>query len=92
MLYTLHYTPASQQDLQNIHAYIKEQDSTSKADTFIKEVLHKISSLTHMPFRCRKSFYHEDENHRDLIYKGYTTVFRVDKNRIIILSTFRQHK
>jgi len=40
-----------------------------------------------MPYKCRKSLYFENDKIRDLIYKGYTIVYKIDeiKNIIIII-------
>jgi len=34
---------------------------------------------------CRKSYYFEDKLYRDLIYQEYTTIYKIDDNRICIL-------
>ena len=43
-----------------------------------------------MPHRCRKSYYADDENIRDLIHKKYTIVFKIINNDIHVLTIFRQ--
>ena len=77
-------------DLQSIHHYISKQDSADKAKKFILELSSNIKSLDDMPYRCRKSYYNDDENIRDLIYKKYTIVFKVIENSVHILTIFRQ--
>jgi hypothetical protein len=37
-----------------------------------------------MPYAYRKSIYFNDKNIRDLIFKGYTIVFRITENKIEI--------
>ena len=54
------------------------------------ELQKNINSLDEMPYRCRKSYYVDDENTRDLIYKKYTIVFKIIENEIHILTLFRQ--
>lgn len=49
-----------------------------------------ISTLSEMPFRCRKSYYADDETTRDLIHKGCTIVFQVNAKKVHILTIFRQ--
>ena len=70
----------------NIWDYIS-QDSKIKANKFKFELRQKIENLTFMPYKCRKSIYFNNEDIRDLIYKGYTIVYKIDtdKNSIIIL-------
>lgn len=78
------------EDLQNIYSYITEQDSKNKARKFIFELQKKIASLNQMPHRCRKSYYIEDKDTRDLIYKKYTIVFKIIDQNVHILTLFRQ--
>lgn len=37
----------------------------------------------------RKSKYINDENYRDLIFKGYTTIYKIEENQIKILDIFK---
>ncbi len=78
------------EDLQNIYSYITKQDSKNKARKFIFELQKKIDSLSQMPRRCRKSYYIDDEDVRDLIYKKYTIVFKIIEQNVHILTLFRQ--
>ncbi len=78
------------EDLQNIYSYITKQDSKNKARKFIFELQNKIDSLSQMPHRCRKSYYIEDEDVRDLVYKKYTIVFKIIEQNVHILTLFRQ--
>lgn len=43
-----------------------------------------------MPHRCRKSYYTDDDNTHDLIYKKYTIVFKVIEQQVHILTIFKQ--
>ena len=90
MIYNIIVEPEAISDLQNIYKYISEQDSINKAKGFIQELQRSINSLDEMPYRCRKSYYVDDEDTRDLIYKKYTIVFKVIENNIHILTLFRQ--
>ncbi|PLY10258.1 MAG: hypothetical protein C0628_09920 [Sulfurimonas sp.] len=49
-----------------------------------------MNSLSQMPHRCRKSYYVEDEDTRDLIYKKYTIVFKIIEQNVHILTLFKQ--
>ncbi len=44
-----------------------------------------------MPFKFRKSFYFEDENVRDMIFKGYTLPYLVNiqKDTFVLLDIFK---
>jgi len=76
--------------LQNTLTNIAE-DSISQAISFDDELEDKITNLVHMPLKCRQSYFHKDENIRDLIYKGYVIPYLVDidKELIVILNIFK---
>jgi len=44
--------------------------------------LNRIKEIPANPYRYRKSIYFEEESIRDLIFKGYTIVFRIAKEHI----------
>lgn len=92
MLYKIVVEPEALQDLLNIKTYITKQDSLTKAKKFISELQKNIKTLSEMPQRCRKSYYTDDENTHDLIYKKYTIVFKIINSNIHILSIFRQRE
>ncbi|HRF56704.1 MAG TPA: type II toxin-antitoxin system RelE/ParE family toxin [Campylobacterales bacterium] len=47
------------------------------ANNFRNKLKREIETLKDMPFRCRKSIYFDDENIRDLIFKGYVIVYKI---------------
>ncbi|MGA9045718.1 type II toxin-antitoxin system RelE/ParE family toxin [Sulfuricurvum sp.] len=89
-MYGIIVEPEALQDLIQIHTFITSKDSKTKADRFIRELENTILTLSEMPLRCRKSYYVDDEQTRDLIYKGYTIVFHIREVNIHILTVFRQ--
>jgi len=90
MTYKIIIQPEAVEDLYVIKSYITRLDSAQKANKFISELKHAIKSLHEMPMRCRKSYYTNDENAHDLIYKKYTIVFKTIENTVHIVSVFRQ--
>ncbi|MEQ9188316.1 MAG: type II toxin-antitoxin system RelE/ParE family toxin [Cryomorphaceae bacterium] len=60
------------------------QDKPQAARKFRKDVIAKIKTLKQNPFKCKKSLYSENENVRDLIFKGYTITFRVNEAKGLI--------
>ena len=92
MIYKIIVEPEALQDLLNIKSYITEQDTLSKANYFISELKNNIKTLNKMPQRCRKSYQTDDEETHDLIYKKYTTVFKIVESKIHILTIFRQRE
>ncbi len=55
------------------------KDSKPRALNFKSEIDNEINNLDNMPYKFRKSIYFEDENIRDLIYKGYTIPYKIDE-------------
>lgn len=90
MIYQIIVEPEAFTDLLSIKTYITQQDSQTKANKFISELKNNIKTLNEMPQRCRKSHYSDDENTHDLIYKKYTTVFKIIDDKVYVLTIFRQ--
>jgi len=67
--------------LENQLDYIAK-DKTSAARKFKLELIEKIKEIPKNPKSFRKSIYFSDDSIRDLIYKGYTIVFRINSNQI----------
>lgn len=59
-------------------------NSKNRALVFKSEIDKHINDLSHMPYKCRQSIYFQDETIRDLIYKGYTIVYKIDEIKAII--------
>ena len=59
-------------------------DSKNRALAFKSEIDKHINNLVNMPYKCRKSIYFQDESIRDLIYKGYIIVYKIDEIKVII--------
>jgi len=74
--------------LYNILSYISK-DKKSVALNFEKELDKKIENILIFPYKHRKSYYFEDENYRDLIFKGYTIIYKIDGQTIKILDIFK---
>ena len=77
------YQPQFINSFNQVWDYISA-DSKTRANKFKKEVKHKIEDLVNMPFKFRQSIYFEDESIRDLIFKGYTIVYKVDELQEVI--------
>lgn len=68
-------------------------DSKSRADKFTKNLRTEIEKIASMPYSYRKNFDAENENVRDLIYKGYIVPFYVDSTNgtIAILLIYKEN-
>ncbi len=63
--------------LKEVTSYLKE-DKKSAAINFAKELRKNVRNLNNYPFKFRKSIYFDDENIRDMIYKGYTITYEIN--------------
>jgi len=90
MIYTVIVEPEAQEDLESIFQFISLNDTAVKAENFLQELKTQITTLDSFPFRCRKSYYTEEVDTYDLIYKGYTIVYQVIEDRVHVLTIFRQ--
>ncbi len=72
--------------LKEILEYIAV-DKKSAAVNFYRELNTKIKTLKDFPYLYRKSLYFDDDNIRDLIYKGYSVPYQIDKenDKIVII-------
>lgn len=77
--------------LDGILDYISE-DSLSQAILFNSELHQKIKDIPLMPYKCRKSVHYNNDDIRDMIFKGYTIAYLVDKEQIIILGILKYKK
>lgn len=71
------------QSLQILVTHISK-DGKQRAINFRSELDKVVNDLVNMPFKFRQSIYFEDESIRDLIFKGYTIVYKVDDHQEII--------
>ena len=53
------------------------RDKISASENFRDELDDIIDNLSNSPYKYRKSKYFDDENIRDMIYKGYTIVYKI---------------
>lgn len=77
--------------LSDIESFIA-LDSLERAEKFKNDIIDKISSLDFMPKRCRKSTLANDESIRDLIFKGYIIVFKIQNDTIEVLYIYKENE
>lgn len=82
-------TPRYSEELDVILSFIAE-DSLSQAIIFLDNLNSTVYSLVDFPYKCRQSTKSDDDNVRDLVFKGYVIPYRVnkDKNRLEIIGIF----
>ncbi|MBS2212137.1 type II toxin-antitoxin system RelE/ParE family toxin [Carboxylicivirga mesophila] len=57
-------------------------DSPARARKFKSELIQQLKQIPKNPYQYRASIYFEDKRIRDIIFKGYTIVFRINNNTI----------
>ncbi len=80
-------------ELQTIILFIA-LDNPNRALKFFDDLIAKIENIPLHPFSHRKRASLNNENIRELIFKGYTVPYYIDqtKNKIIILGIFNQNE
>ena len=69
--------------LQDIMRYIAK-DKKSASLNFRTELNEKLKGTKDNPKMYRQSFYYDDEAYRDLTFKGYTTIYKIDETDMSI--------
>jgi plasmid stabilization system protein ParE len=75
-------------NFSQIFEYIAK-DKPFSAKNFKKSLYDKFENLKIFPKMYRKSIYIDDENYRDLIHTGYTVIYKIENDKIIILDIFK---
>lgn len=68
--------------------YIKK-DKLLPVKKFEKELNNKLLLLKQNPYMYKKSIYFQNDCYRDLIYKGYTVIYKIENETILILEIFK---
>ena len=80
MAYTLIWSPVSRDDLRDIVRFIS-RDSTQRAESFAFRLMGQTDILQEHPEIGRSVPEHRDPAIREIIYKPYRIVYRVDHDR-----------
>ena len=69
------------------------QDKPGAARKFKSDILERIKGIPKMPYTNRKSIFFDREDIRDLVFKGYIVVYKVDDEKgIITVFGFTKYK
>ena len=79
------WSPFSIERLTEIAKYI-ENDSPKNANAFIENIFNEIERLRTFPDLGRFVPELENRNIREIIYDSFRIIYRIDDNRIIILT------
>lgn len=74
--------------LQNILRYIA-LDNPPAAIQFERELNARFKLICTQPKMCRASIYMNDPSYRDLIYQGYTVIYKIEADRLLLLDIFK---
>lgn len=79
------------QELNTISDFIAE-DSLARAQEFQEQLKAKIEAMADSPLMYRKSNSFNDDNIRDLIFKGYVIPYLINNDEILILGIYKANK
>ncbi len=65
------------------------RDNSRAAVSFRNNLKSRMQSLTDYPYACRKSLYFDDNSIYDLVYRGYTVIYRIVSDEIRVLDMFK---
>ena len=65
------------------------KDKKSASVKFKNDLKNKILLLKESPLMCRNSIYIDDKKYHDLVFKGYTTIYKIDEEVIKVLDIFK---
>jgi len=87
------YKNTFEKQLLDIIHYIA-QDKLGSSIEFLNDLEKRIAQIPHNPFQYRASLYFDNKNIRDMTYKGYTIVYKVnvEKDTLEVLRIFNQNK
>lgn len=75
-------------NLQTILRYIA-LDNPPAALSFERELQAKLELIKNQPLMCRSSHYINDEAYRDLIHQGYTIIYKVEQDALVVIDIFK---
>ena len=67
-------------------------DKPSVARKFHKEIITACKEIHNFPYKHRKSIYFDDENIRDLVYKGFVIIYKIDGETIRVFAFINRNK
>lgn len=69
------------------------KDKPEATRKFKSDLIKNLRKDLKKPYLFKKSIYFDDENIRDYVFKGYTSVYKIDVNQaFIIVLGFIKHK
>jgi len=85
------WTSTAIKDLNSIAEYI-EMDSEIASKKFIKEIISKAEGLASQPFKGRPIPEKIPGGYRQILYKSYRIIYRIEGLNVFISSVYHQKK
>lgn len=57
------------------------KDKPGAAWKFKSDIIKRIKEIPSMPYACRRSIFFDRDDIRDLVFKGYIVVYKVDETK-----------
>jgi plasmid stabilization system protein ParE len=67
-------------------------DKPNAARKFKNDLLQKCRNLKDNPFKFKKSIYFDRDDIRDMTFKGYTVVYKVEKEEISVFALLKHEE
>ena len=87
----INWTDNAIQDLKEIKAYIS-RDSDFYATRFIEKLIDGVDPLSKFPEMGKRVPEAQDELIRELIYRPYRIIYKINKNYIDIITVVNSHR
>jgi len=70
------------------------KDKITASENFYTDLNEIIEKIPNFPFKYRKSIYFDNENIRDMTFKGYTIIYRINikKDLLEVIRIFNKNK
>jgi len=87
----IEWTEPAISDLESIKAYIAK-DSEYYATRFVEKIMQAVENLENFPEVGRKVPEVEEVNIREFLFQNYRILYRVERERILILSVIHRSR
>ncbi len=68
------------------------EDKPTASRKFYKDIINACKEIQNFPHKHRKSIYFDDENIRDLVYKGFVIIYKLDKESIRVFAFINRNE
>jgi plasmid stabilization system protein ParE len=72
------------------------KDKPGAARKFKSDIIKRIKEIPSMPYACRRSIFFDRDDIRDLVFKGYIVVYKVDETKktvtILVLPSMKTNR